>query len=109
MSGWQVERGDPALWGVEDGVIAGRSRDYRTRSFLLTEREYSDFVLRLEFNLDPGTGAGVALRAMPNEEMPYKDGKHGYDHPMFKLIESPAQKRPVCASGFAATALSACS
>ena len=53
LNGWQAERG---LWEVEDGVIVGRSQDYRTRSFLLTEREYSDFVLRLEFNLDPGTG-----------------------------------------------------
>jgi hypothetical protein len=92
LSGWQIERGDPALWEVEDGVIVGRSRDYRTRSFLLTEREYADFVLRLEFNLDRATGGAVALRAVPNEEMPYKDGKHGYDHPMLKLIESPGRE-----------------
>jgi hypothetical protein len=55
LTGWQIERGDPASWTVEDGAIVGRSQDYRTRSFLLTDREYSDFVLRLEFNLDQGT------------------------------------------------------
>ena len=26
--------------------------------------------------------------------MPYKDGKHGYDHPMLKLIESPGREGP---------------
>jgi len=93
LTGWQVERGDPALWGVEDGAIVGRSQDYRTRSFLLTDREYSDFVLRLEFNLDRGTGSAVSLRAMPGEEMPYKDGSRAYDHPMLKLIESPGREQ----------------
>jgi len=92
LTGWEVERGDPALWGVENGAIVGRSQDYRTRSFLLTDREYSDFVLRLDFNLDRGTGGAVSLRAMPGEEMPYKDGSHAYDHPMMKLIESFGQE-----------------
>jgi WD40 repeat protein len=93
LTGWRVERGDPALWGVEDGAIVGRSQDYRTRSFLLTDREYSDFVLRLEFNLDRGTGSAVSLRAMPGEEMPYKNGSRAYDHPMLKLIESPGREQ----------------
>ncbi len=70
----------------------GRSQDYRTRSFLLTNREYSDFVLRLEFNLDQGTGSAVSVRAMPDEEMPYADGSRAYDHPMLKLIGSPERR-----------------
>ena len=57
-------------------------------SFLLTDRDYTDFVLRLEFNLEPRAASGVCLRAVPGEHMPATDN-YPYDHPLVKLIEAP--------------------
>jgi hypothetical protein len=85
LSGWSVDGGDATTWGVENGAIVARGRDYRTRNYLLTDREYSDFVLRLEYNLDEGASAGVALRAVPGERMPLAKGGTIFDHPLFKL------------------------
>jgi hypothetical protein len=67
-SGWAVDRGDPNAWRVEDGhLVAVGSGDFRRQSFLLSERTYSDFVLRFEFWLPPGSDSGVAIRAEPGE------------------------------------------
>src|SRR5882762_2650666 len=60
LNGWTLvgKKGDG--YGVKGGVI------YCARGGggnLLTEREYDDFILRLEFRLEPGSNNGVGLRA----------------------------------------------
>lgn len=60
LQGWTLigKRGDG--YGVKDGVI------YCARGGggnLLTEREFSDFVLRFEFKLEEGSNNGVGIRA----------------------------------------------
>ncbi len=70
LSGWQVEGGDPTTWDVEDGSIVGSGWDYRTRSHLVTDREYSDFVLRLEFTLAPGGSSGIGIRGAGGSNAP---------------------------------------
>jgi hypothetical protein len=60
LQGWTLlgKRGDG--YGVKDGVI------YCARGGggnLLTEKEYSDFVLRLEFKLEEGSNNGIGIRA----------------------------------------------
>jgi len=60
LSGWKVrEAGDPKVWGAEKGLIYvnGKGGDW-----LMTEKEYSDFELRLEFKLPKAGNSGVALR-----------------------------------------------
>jgi hypothetical protein len=90
LSGWEVEGGDPVNWAVEDGSIVAHGRDYRTRSHLVTDREYSDFMLRLEFSLSQSGSSGIGIRAVAGEVMPHKDGPdYPYDHPQLKLIDSP--------------------
>ena len=89
LKGWSVEGGDETTWTVEDGSIVAHGRDYRTRNCLLSDREYSDFVLRLEYSLDAGAGSAVVIRGVPDERMPYANGNRSYDHPMMKLIERP--------------------
>jgi len=95
LSGWQIEGGDPVTWAVQDGSIVAFGQDSRTRSHLVTDREYSDFVLRLDFNLARsqvrGFGSsGIGIRAIPGEVMPHKDGPdYPYDHPQLKLVDSP--------------------
>ncbi len=54
LDGWQ---GDVKGYIVEDGVITCKGRN------LFTAKEYSDFVLRLEFKLPPGGNNGVGIRA----------------------------------------------
>lgn len=51
--------GDVGGYAVEDGAIACTSRGGN----LYTGRDYSDFVLRLEFMLAPGANNGIGLRA----------------------------------------------
>jgi formylglycine-generating enzyme required for sulfatase activity/serine/threonine protein kinase len=89
LSGWSIDRDDKNGWRVEDGVIFARGVDFWTRNYLLTDREYTDYVLRLEFSLEKGAWTGVAVRAIPGENLPYKDGKRLFDHPIVKLIDNP--------------------
>lgn len=59
LNGWKHVGGPVDGYGVKDGVIFcspnGRN--------LLTERTYSDFVLRFEFKLEDGANNGVGIRA----------------------------------------------
>jgi hypothetical protein len=61
LDGWQ---GDPDLWKVEDGTIAG-STDHKTlkhNSFLATEKSYKNFVLKIKFKLR-NHNSGVQVRS----------------------------------------------
>ncbi|HWE03276.1 MAG TPA: family 16 glycoside hydrolase [Tepidisphaeraceae bacterium] len=92
LTGWSVDGGDPATWIVRDGVIVALGQDYRTRNYLLSEREYSNYILRFDFMLDRGAGGGVAFRAVPGERMPYPNGPAGFDHPILKLLDIPGKE-----------------
>jgi hypothetical protein len=86
LRGWLIDGGNAKDWGVSEGELIGWGQDSRTRSYLLTERAYADFRLRLEFNLARGAGGGIALRALRGEKMPLKGMI--FDHPLFKLIDN---------------------
>lgn len=60
LDGWKLlgKKGDG--YGVRDGVIFCAKGGGGN---LLTEKEFSDFVLRLEYKLTPGGNNGVAIRA----------------------------------------------
>jgi len=76
LDGW-VQRGGKAEYRVEDGAIVGRSVKGTPNSFLCTERMFSDFVLELDFKVDPGLNSGVQVRS--NSLEAYKNGRvHGY-------------------------------
>lgn len=59
-----------ARWTVEDGVLKSVGRG---GSWLLSEREYGDFVLELEIKMTESGNSGVALRA-PAKGDPAFDG-----------------------------------
>lgn len=61
LRGWD---GDPALWRVERGVIVGSTdgRPLQTNSFLISDRRYSDFVLRFEVRVRNGN-SGMQFRS----------------------------------------------
>ena len=62
LDGW-VQRGGKAKYRVEDGCIVGSSVPNTPNSFLCTEKEYGDFVLELEFKVDPALNSGVQIRS----------------------------------------------
>jgi hypothetical protein len=67
LSGW-VRRGGQAKYRVEDGAIVGTSVPNTPNSFLCTEKEYGDFILELEFKVDPGLNSGVQIRSQCFDE-----------------------------------------
>jgi serine/threonine protein kinase len=69
LTGWNADRGDPNVWRVINGVlVANPEGGRRELSYLLSEQEYSDFILRFRFQLPPNTNSGVSFRALPGEQ-----------------------------------------
>jgi hypothetical protein len=68
LNGW-VQRGGKAKYTVEAGEIVGTSVPNTPNSFLCTTRDYTNFILELEFKVDSGLNSGVQIRS------------HAYDHP----------------------------
>jgi len=61
LTGWE---GDPDLWTVEDGVIVGSTHDKKIEhnTFLISEKEYGDFTLRLKVKLE-NHNSGIQFRS----------------------------------------------
>ena len=63
LSGWvQVLDSD---WTVEDGTLLSRQNPQgrlQGESWLISERDYRDFILRLKFRITPGGNSGVFVR-----------------------------------------------
>ncbi len=76
LAGW-VQRGGKAKYAVEDGAIVGSSVPNTTNSFLCTEKTFADFILELEFKVDPALNSGVQIRSESRKD--YRNGVvHGY-------------------------------
>src|SRR5262249_42190821 len=59
LAGWNInEGGNMAVWGAENGVLYANGRG---GGWLMTEKEYDDFELRLDFKLPEKGNSGVAL------------------------------------------------
>ena len=67
LSGWVPLHG--GQWKVEDGVIVGRNginwttNPEQSGSWLRTEKEYSDFILELEYAINTRGNSGIFLRS----------------------------------------------
>src|SRR5699024_10542597 len=76
LDGWHQLNGE-ADFTVEDGEIVGTTVLNTPNSFLVTEKEYGDFILELEFKNDGGMNSGIQIRSLSNAD--YMDGRvHGY-------------------------------
>ena len=76
LSGWE-QKGGQAVYAVEDGQIVGKTALNTPNSFMCSKQFYSDFILELEFKVDPKLNSGVQIRS--NSFPEYKDGRvHGY-------------------------------
>jgi hypothetical protein len=74
LDGW-IQRGGKARYRAEDGQIIGTSVPNTGNSFLCTDRDYSDFILELQFKVDPTLNSGVQIRSQAFD-MP-KQVNHG--------------------------------
>src|SRR5580765_7589343 len=60
LAGWKVYDSKSDVWIVEEGMIVCTGKG---GGWLGSDRDYADFVLRLEYRLKPGGNSGVYLRA----------------------------------------------
>ncbi len=76
LDGW-VQRGGVANYKVIDGVIVGSTVPKTPNSFLCTDKDYSNFILEVEYKVDPSLNCGIQFRSLSTAD--YKDGRvHGY-------------------------------
>jgi hypothetical protein len=90
LNGW-TQRGGKAKYAVEDGMIVGSTVPNTKNSFLCTEKDYADFILEMDFKVDPALNSGVQIRSecfdMPTtvkwgeKEIKIEAGRvHGYQY-----------------------------
>src|SRR5690349_1339341 len=78
LSGWKQLNGK-AKYEVINGEIVGTSVANEGNSFLATEKNYGDFVLELEFNIDPGMMDRPGIQFRSESKAEYQNGRvHGY-------------------------------
>ena len=76
LRGWEKLNGS-AEFRVENGELVGVSTMNTPNTFLATKRQYSDFILELEYKVEEGVNSGVQIRSHSNPE--YQNGRvHGY-------------------------------
>ena len=70
LDGWKVHGGKMESWGVDKGLLFTTGTG---GGWLLTEKEYGDVELRLEYRWEKdGGNSGVALRSPPTAEVSTK-------------------------------------
>ena len=62
LEGWK-QHGGKAKYRVENGEIVGTSVPNTSNSFLCTTKDYGDFILEVEFKVDPTLNSGVQIRS----------------------------------------------
>jgi hypothetical protein len=62
LTGW-VQHGGKAKYRVENGEVVGTTVPKTPNSFLCTTRDYGDFILEVDFKVDPKMNSGVQIRS----------------------------------------------
>ena len=76
LAGWSTKGGE-ATYVVKDGNIVGTTVANTPNTFLTTDKMYGDFILELDFLVDPSMNSGIQIRS--NSFPHYKAGRvHGY-------------------------------
>jgi hypothetical protein len=86
VEGWKAHNGKTEAWTVKKGVLGVNGNG----GWLMTEKEYGDFELRLQYKLPKGGNSGVALRS-PRQGDPAYTGMEiqilDDGHPSYKNIQ----------------------
>ena len=72
LDGWSVKGGE-AEYEVRAGSIVGSTFRNTHNTFLATEKMYEDFILELDFKVDPSRKSGIQIRSNSFEN--YIDGE----------------------------------
>lgn len=76
LSGWKQINGK-AKYDVVNKEIVGTTVFGEPNSFLVTEKNYGDFILELDFKLDADMNSGIQFRSESKKD--YREGRaHGY-------------------------------
>ena len=76
LKGWKVLNGN-AEYKAENGEIVGVSVKNSPNTFLVTKKNYGNFILEYEMKMDRGLNSGVQIRSESNKD--YHNGRvHGY-------------------------------
>jgi hypothetical protein len=62
LTGWEQHSGT-AEYRVQDGAVVGKTVPNTGNSFLCTAKTYSDFILELEFKVEPSMNSGIQFRS----------------------------------------------
>lgn len=81
LDGW-TQRGGKARYRVEDRQIIGNSTPNTPNSFLCTQREFTNFVLEIEYKVQSGLNSGVQIRS------------HAFDQPTEVVHNGRTMKIP---------------
>lgn len=72
-----VQKGGEATFDVVDSALVGTTVWNTPNSFLCTEKDYGDFILEVDFKVNPEMNSGIQIRSESSPD--YKDGRvHGY-------------------------------
>jgi hypothetical protein len=70
LTGWKVNKGGKMdVWGAENGLLFVKGKG---GGWLMTEKEYADFELRLDYKLPSKGNSGVALRSPLDGDPAYR-------------------------------------
>lgn len=76
LNGW-TQLGGEATYTVKDNAIVGTTVHNTPNSFMTTDKMYGDFILELDYKVDPSMNSGIQIRS--NSLPHYMDGRvHGY-------------------------------
>ncbi len=76
LDGW-IQRNGQAKYSVENGEIVGRTVRNTPNSFLCTKQRYANFILEVEYKVDPRMNSGIQIRSHSLKS--YRDERvHGY-------------------------------
>jgi hypothetical protein len=63
LDGWQGLGGDTSSYYVDQGMLVCKETG---KVHIFTNKQYDDFVLRLQIKLDPGGNNGIGIRVQPH-------------------------------------------
>ena len=76
LDDWTI-KGGKATYSITDGIITGTTVKNSPNTFLTTNKNYSDFILELDYKVDSTMNSGIQIRS--NSFPYYRDGVvHGY-------------------------------
>lgn len=76
LNDWTI-KGGQATYSITDGIITGTTVKNSPNTFLTTNKNYSDFIMELDYIVDSTMNSGIQIRS--NSFPYYRDGVvHGY-------------------------------